>query len=92
MSKINNKINKMDPTIKKLRRTTRIEPKNFFQFLICNDNYTYIKEVNEHIENLFVMTGNRKIENIFLVSSKHFSIVVAKDCGFSVIPISKFLC
>ena len=84
-------MHKMDPTVKKIRRTTRIEPKNFFQFLICNDNYTYIREVNEHIENLFVMTGNRKKGDIFLVSSKHFSIVVAKDCRFSVIPISKFL-
>jgi hypothetical protein len=37
------------------------------------------------------MTGNRKKADIFLISSSPFSIVFAKDCGFSIIPMQKFI-
>ena len=76
---------------KKKRGNKPIQPKSFFQYMICNNNYTFIQEVNEHVENLFLMTGNRKKDNIFLISSNPFNIVLPKDCGFCVIPITKFL-
>ena len=43
------------------------------------------------MENLFLLTGNRKEGNIFLISGGHFNIILAKDCGFCVIPIVPFV-
>ena len=37
------------------------------------------------------MTKNRKEDNIFLLTSKQLSIVVVKECGFCVIPITQFI-
>ena len=55
--------------LKKKRLNKVIEPKIFFQFIICNNNYLRIKECNQYIENLSLMTSNRKEGNIFLLTS-----------------------
>jgi hypothetical protein len=49
-----------------------------------------VEEMNDHIENLFLLDSNRKINNIFLISSNQFRIVSAMDLGFCAIPIIKF--
>ena len=76
--------------LKKKRLSKAIEVKIFFQFIICNKNYLNIKECNQHIENLCLMTSNRKEGNIFLLTSNKFSLIVAKQCGFCVIPIVQY--
>ena len=55
---------------------------------MCDNNYVHIEEANEYIENLFLMTENRKENNIFLLTSNHFRLVAAKECGFCIIPIT----
>ena len=42
------------------------------------------------VENLFLMTSNRKENNIFLLTSNSLSIITAKECDFCVIPISQY--
>lgn len=78
--------------IKKKRLCKQIEPKIFFQFLICDNNYINVPQYRVKVENLFLMTSNRKPGNIFLLTSNHFRIVCSKECGFCVIPITQFLC
>jgi hypothetical protein len=36
------------------------------------------------------MTSNRKEGNIFLLTSNKFSLIVANQCGFCVIPITQY--
>ena len=36
------------------------------------------------------MTRNRKLGNIFLITSNQFRLIVANQSGFCVIPITKF--
>ena len=74
----------------KKRRNKKIEPKIFFQFLFCNNNYVYIEEKEEYVENMLLLTSNRKPQNIFLISSNQFRIVNAMDMGFCSIPIIKY--
>jgi hypothetical protein len=59
--------------------------------LVCDNNFTYIEKASAFVENLFVLTGNRKDSNIFLVSGNHFNLVLAKDIGFCIIPIVPFV-
>ena len=40
--------------------------------------------------NLFLLTKNRKFENIILISGNPFRVVAAMDLGFCGIPIIKF--
>lgn len=53
---------KSDESLKggRKRRERKIEPKTFFHFIICDNNFTFVEEANAHIENLFLLTGNRK--------------------------------
>jgi len=83
--------------IKKKRRQKKIEPKIFFQLLISNINYYKIdsldhdnRSISESMENLFILTQNRKPENIFLISSNQFKLVAVMDLGFCAIPIIKY--
>ena len=55
--------------MKKNRLNKQLEPKTFFQLLIPDSNYVEIPEANEFIENLMLMTENRKEDNIFLLTS-----------------------
>ena len=77
---------------KKKRRVKKIEPKIFFQFLVCDTNFFRIKEgkIDECIDNLFLLTSNRSAHDIFLITSDQFRIVTAMDCGFCSIPVIKF--
>lgn len=47
----------------------KIELKIYFYFLVCKNNYVRVPDSEEFIENLFLMTQNRKKENIFLLTS-----------------------
>lgn len=73
---------------KKKRRIEKIEPKIFFQFLVCDTNFLKIKD--KSVDNLFLLTSNRKAHEIFLITSDQFRIVTAMDCGFCSIPVIKF--
>ena len=84
------KRNELIKQIKKKRRVKKIVAKIFFQFLFCNNNYVYLEEKNEYLENFLLLTHNRKPEYIFLISSNSFRIVSAMDQGFCAIPIIKF--
>jgi hypothetical protein len=55
--------------MKKNRLNKQLEPKTFFQLLIPDSNYVFIPEANEFIENLMLMTDNRKEDNLFLLTS-----------------------
>ena len=59
--------------------------------MLSDVNYLYIEKADEHIENLFLMTENRKESNIVLLSSNNFRLVSAKELNFCVIPITKFV-
>lgn len=76
--------------LQKNRRPMKIETKIFFYFLVCKNNYVRVPDSEDFIENMFLMTQNRKKENIFLLTSNQFQVVAAMDCGFCGIPIIKF--
>ena len=76
--------------IKKKRLGKNIEPKVFFQFLICDKNYINLPESDDMVEDLLLLTSNRKENNIFILTSNPMSIVTAKECDFCSIPISKY--
>jgi len=63
------------------------EIKIYFQFIIHQGQYIYLKDHNEYIENLLLLTKNRKIENIILISSNAFRIIAALKSGFFTIPV-----
>lgn len=44
----------------------------------------------DKVENLFLLTSNRKQSSVFFLSSNMLSLVSAKECGFCVIPINLF--
>ena len=77
--------------IKKKRLCKNIEPKTYFQFLICDRNYINLSnQSSEMVENLYLITSNRKSNNIFLLTSNPTSLITAKECNFCVIPISQY--
>ena len=61
--------------------------KIYFQYIIHQRQYVYIKESNFWIENLMVLNKNRSKELLILMSSDPFRIVTAIQGGYSVIPI-----
>ena len=75
MASIQAQIKKM----KKKRSGQHCQPKIFFTFIMHENNYVYVKEANDHVENLLLMTSNRKESNIVLLTSNHFRLVVAKE-------------
>ena len=79
---------------KKKRKVKKIEPKIFFQFLVCDTNFIHFKErsIDEHIDNLVLLLKNRRPSEIFMITSDQFRIVTAMDCGFCSIPVTKFQC
>lgn len=58
--------------------------------MISRSNYAVIKEFDESIENLLLLTLNRQKHNIFLLSSNPFSVTVAMDQGYCAIPVTRF--
>mmetsp|Transcript_19658 Transcript_19658/g.30345 ORF Transcript_19658/g.30345 Transcript_19658/m.30345 type:complete len:89 (+) Transcript_19658:3256-3522(+) len=51
------------------------EIKIYFQFIIHQRQYVYIKENDKWLENLMVLTKNRYKENLIFISSDPFRIV-----------------
>jgi hypothetical protein len=49
-----------------------------------------VKNADEYLENLFLLTSNRKRGNIFLLTSNAMRIVTMMDNGFCAIPITQF--
>jgi len=47
-------------------------------------------ELGENIENLFLLTQNRKQSDIFLLTSNSMRLIAAMDQGFCAIPITNF--
>lgn len=64
--------------------------KIYFQFIIHQKQYLYIKEHDKYIENLLVLTKNRLKENLLFVSSNPFRIIAAMKGGFLTIPVLQF--
>ena len=77
---------------KKKRRVKKIETKIFFQFLVCDTNFIKFEEgnINEVVDNLYLLGSNRRPYDIFVITSNQFRIVTAMDCGFCSIPVIKF--
>lgn len=67
-----------------------IQKKVFFSQVLPNTSYIYVKELDEYVDNLFLLTSNRKPENIILLSSNQLRIVTAMDCGFCAIPVINY--
>ena len=74
----------------KYKKKQNVQIKLYFQFIISENNYIYVKQANEKIENLALMTEKRKDGNIFLLTSHHYRLIAAKENGFCIIPITKF--
>jgi hypothetical protein len=72
------------------KKPKKVEPKIFFSFLVSETNYVHVAEANEYIENLYLLTKNRNVHDIFLITSNQFRIVQAMDSGFCAIPVIKF--
>ena len=68
-----------------------METKIFFYHLMSCSNYQKVPELNEQVENLFLLTQNRKKENIYILSPQKLSLVSAINFGFCAIPVSHFL-
>ena len=50
----------------------------------------HLPEVDEHLQNLYLLTENRNISDIFLISSNQFSILTSMEHGFCSIPVIKY--
>ena len=62
----------------------------YFQFILHNKQYVYLKELDEYVEILPLLAKNRYRDNIILLSSKPVSIINAFNQGFNSIPIIPF--
>ena len=58
--------------------------------MLAEKSYVYIPEAKEYIENLLLMTQNRKPNHIFLISSNQLRLIAAKESGFCAIPIMQY--
>ena len=58
--------------------------------MINKQNYVYFDEIDEHVENLFILLKNRVPKNIFFITCNYMSLVIAMHLGFCGIPITKF--
>lgn len=61
--------------------------KIYFNYIIFDKYYIPLKDKQCYIENLMILTKNRKLDDILLLSSDPFRIVAARSQGFLVIPI-----
>ena len=66
------------------------QKKVYFQFIIHEKQYIYIKEHDVHLENLMILLNNRLKSNIIFISSHSFRIVSAINQGFATIPIVQY--
>lgn len=86
-----NKIKKNKKSTKKSRkRIQTIEAKTFFSSIFSDIGFIYVPDVDEHLENLPLLTDNRYLSDIFLVTSQQFQIISAMHMGFCAIPVIKF--
>lgn len=92
ISKNQDKKKKSRKSLKIRKRQRDLEVKSFFSNIICEFGYIYLKEIDEHLENLFLLTDNRNISDIFLISSNQFRIITAIEHSFCAIPVTKFQC
>ena len=77
-------------TIRNKKKRTKIEVKSFFQNIVCEMGFVSLPEVDDHLHNLFLLTQNRNIPDIFLITSNQFGILTAMEHGFCAIPVIKF--
>ena len=59
--------------------------------MLCNTNYVYFEELDQHLENLDLLQGDRKRHEIFFVSSDKLKIVAAMERGYCGIPVTKYV-
>lgn len=62
----------------------------YFKVVLNDDNFLNFEQLDESIPNLHLLLKNRKITNIFLVSSNMTRIVSAMSCGFCAVPVVKY--
>jgi len=67
-----------------------LKKKIFFHLMICNNNYLYFEEVQEHFENLLILKGNRNPSRIFVMTTNEHRLVAAMHQGFCGIPIASY--
>jgi len=66
--------------------------KLFFQFIIHQRQYIHIKDYDRYVENLLLLTKNRKKEDLIYISSNPFRIITALNDGYLTIPLIQYEC
>ena len=70
-----------DPT-EQYDRIGRFRPKMlrrqmYFQFMICQKNFHFFEEINEYIENYYILLKNRLPAKIYVLTSNTMRLVSA---------------
>ena len=57
---------------------------------MCHDNFEYIQQIDEYLENFHIFLKNRNPNKIYLVSSNQTRLVAAMLQGFCSIPVINY--
>lgn len=87
---LNKDRSKKKRTIRNKKKRTKIEVKSFFQNIVCELGFVHLPEVDDHLQNLYLLTENRNISDIFMISSNQIRILTSMENGFCSIPVIKY--